>query len=623
MFLPNLIPRNFAALVHDTLMAAASFWLALYLRLGPRMFSYAEDYLLEASGAFALLVLALLLYTRSYRRVWRYSSLFDLLALVRLGSVAIVLFYVGMFFITRLEHLPRSVPAIHWMCLMACWCAGRVLWRALHERSLFSSMMRSQSRVPVLLIGATPQAEMFIRESARAAEFPYLAVGLVDDDPRQQGREIHHVRIYGAITEIDQILRKLARKGRSPQRLILTDPSTNAASLDVLLAVAEAHNLTLARLPSLVELQAGERVHSIRPVAVEDILGRPQVALDRDAMRTLVAGKRVLVTGGGGSIGSELVRQVVGYGPASILLYEQNEYALYEIDRQVATLAPKLPRTATIGDVRDAEQLQRCFADYKPQLVFHAAAIKHVPLSEANPEQAILTNILGSKQVADACVTHGVEAMVQISTDKAVNPTSVMGASKRAAEIYGQMLAQDGATTRFITVRFGNVLNSAGSVVPLFQQQIAAGGPVTVTHKDMVRYFMTIAEAVQLVLQAAAQGVAGAERAPIFVLDMGAPVKIEALAQQMIRLAGLRPGTDIEIRFTGLRPGEKLFEELFHDAENLAPTAHQSIRLAQARTLDRVALLRAIGEVVSHARSGDAGALRPLLQSIVPEYHFS
>lgn len=614
------VPRNVATLLHDGAMAGVSFLLALYLRLGGRMWHYAQDYWFGATLAFTALVVLLLLFDRSYRRVWRYTSLNDLLALARTGTIAVIVFYLGMFLVTRLEHLPRSVPMIHWLCFMLCLSAGRVLWRVAHDRSLIGRIMTGGlGKVPVLLIGAGAEAEMFLRESQRGAEFPYYAVGLVDENALQHGREIHHVRIYGGIDEIDFILRKLARKGCAPQRLVLTDPAAAGAKLDQILAVAEAHQLSLTRLPSLSELQAGERLQAIRPVAMEDILGRPQVALDRDAMRRLVADKRVLITGAGGSIGSELVRQIAQYGPAQLLLFEQSEYALYQIDRE---LSGKVPCAAVIGDVRDGEQLQRSFAAFRPELVFHAAAIKHVPLSEINPEQAVLTNMLGSKNVADACVAHGVAAMVQVSTDKAVNPTSVMGASKRVAELYCQMLAQEGAATRFITVRFGNVLNSAGSVVPLFQQQIAAGGPVTVTHKDMVRYFMTIAEAVQLVLQAAAIGAAGEERAPIFVLDMGAPVRIEALAQQMIRLAGLQPGVDVRIAFTGLRPGEKLFEELFHDAENLQPTSHQSIRLAQARVIDRVALLRGLSDAIARARGGDAEAMRAQLQAIVPEYQY-
>lgn len=617
----KLPPVNLMAIFHDCVMAGFSFVLALYLRLGDKFIRHAQGYIVEGTLSFALLLLIVLLYYRTYRRVWRYTSLNDILVIARAATIALVIFYFGMFVVTRLAMLPRSVPFIHWMCLMLCLSGTRVLWRIAHDRALFKRLVSGgHARVPVLLIGATQQAEMFIRESERSADFPYEAIGLVDDDPRNQGREIHHVRIYGNVGEIDYILRKLARKGRAPQRLLLTEPSMDRAGFDMLLAVAETHNLTIARLPSLTELKAGERVYDVHPVAVEDILGRPQVALDRDAMAALVAGKRVLITGAGGSIGSELVRQIAGYKPSQVLLYELSEFHLYEIDRELAALAPTLPRNAVIGDVRDGEQLNRVFAGFRPELVFHAAAIKHVPLAEANPEQAVLTNILGSKQVADACVAHHVAAMVQISTDKAVNPTSVMGASKRAAEIYSQMLAQDGASTRFITVRFGNVLNSTGSVVPLFQKQIAAGGPITVTHRDMVRYFMTISEAVQLVLQAVVLGVKAQDTAQIFVLDMGEPVRIEELACQMIRLAGLRPYQDIDIVFTGLRPGEKLFEELFHDGENFSATEHQSIRLASARELDRMAILKSLSEVIASAKAGASSQLRPLLKTIVDEY---
>lgn len=615
------LPQNVVAVFHDCAMGALSFALALYLRLGNRMFSYAEKYLVEGALSFALLLMVVLLYYRAYRRVWRYTSLNDLMVLARAGTIALVLFYAGLLFATHWEQLPRSIPFMHWMCLMLLLSTSRVLVRLIHDRALFKRLVSGGSRrVPVLLVGATPQAEMFIRESERSVDFPYRAVGLIDEDTRQHGREIHHVRIYGALSEIDYILKKLDRKGRTPQRILLTDPAMKRPDYEALMKVAEEYNLSIARLPSLTELNAGEQVYTTHPVAMEDILGRPQVAMDREAMAVLVAGKRVLVTGAGGSIGAELVRQIAGFAPAEVLLYELSEYHLYEIDHELAQLAPQLPRQAIIGDVRDQGQLHRVFTAFKPEIVFHAAAVKHVPLSEANPDQAILTNILGSKQVADACVAHTVEAMVQVSTDKAVNPTNVMGASKRAAEIYGQMLAQDGATTRFVTVRFGNVLNSTGSVVPLFQKQLSAGGPITVTHRDMTRYFMTISEAVQLVLQAAALGMRSQEKAPIFVLDMGQPLRIEELACQMIRLAGLRPYADIGIVFTGLRPGEKMFEELFHDAEDLQKTPHPSIRLARARTGDRVAILKALSEIISAARAGEHAALRPLLQTIVNDY---
>lgn len=616
------ISQNFLAVLHDALMAGASFALALYLRLGNRTLAYTERYLTEGCIIFGAILLITLLYYRAYRHVWRFTSLSDLVTIAKAGSLALAFFYLGMFVFTRLEGLPRSVPFIHWMTLMLCLMSGRVLWRLAHDRALMDRLMgRGGNRMAVLLVGATPQAEMFIRESERSVDFPYRPVGLIDADRRKHGREIHRVRVYGDFSEMGYILKKLARKGKPVERIIITEPTIDSTAYKDLMAIAEAHELTLARLPSLTELKAGDRVYDVRPVAVEDILGRAQATLDRPAMRDFVRGRRVLVTGAGGSIGSELVRQIARFAPTEIVLFELSEYQLYLIDQELAELAPTLTRHAIIGDVRDAGHLAQIFARFAPELVFHAAAIKHVPLSESNPDQAVLTNILGSKNVADACVAHKVTAMVQISTDKAVNPLSVMGASKRAAEIYGQMLAVDGAPTRFITVRFGNVLNSAGSVVPLFQKQIARGGPVTVTHKDMVRYFMSIAEAVQLVLQAAVLGVAYADKAPIFVLDMGEPVRIEDLACQMIRLAGLRPYEDIAIHFTGLRPGEKLFEELFHDAENLMETTHASIRLARARSMDRISILAGMQAIIAAAKASENKRLRGLLQTIVTDYH--
>jgi FlaA1/EpsC-like NDP-sugar epimerase len=617
----KLPPLNFLAILHDASMAGASFILALYLRLGNRTWEHAQSYLIESTLVFVALTLGALLYWRAYRHLWRYTSLTDLMVIARGASVALLLFYIALFTVMRLEHVPRSVPFIHWMTAMLCLMGPRVGWRLLHDRALIDRLLgRGSAQVDVLLIGATPQAEMFIRESTRSVDFPYRVVGLIDNDPRQHGREIQHVRIYGSTADIDYVLRKLERKGRRPARMIIATAAINRVEYEALLAVATAHELTLSRLPSLSELKAGDRVHDIRAVAVEDILGRPEAVLDRPAMRALVEGKRVLVTGAGGSIGSELVRQIIGMNPAHLTLFEQSEYQLYLIDQTVGDIAPTTPRSSLIGDVRDAEQLTRAFASARPEIVFHAAAIKHVPLAEANPDQAVLTNILGSKQVADACVAHGVGVMVQISTDKAVNPTSVMGATKRAAEIYCHTLAEEGAATRFVTVRFGNVLNSTGSVVPLFQIQIARGGPVTVTHPEMTRYFMSISEAVQLVLQAAVLGLGETNRAPIFVLDMGEPVKIVDLAEQMIRLAGLRPNEDIAIAFTGLRPGEKLFEELFHDAESMLATRHPLIRLARARQMDRLAVLAALRAVIAAAKNGERSRIPLLLTESVSEY---
>jgi O-antigen biosynthesis protein WbqV len=344
-------------------------------------------------------------------------------------------------------------------------------------------------------------------------------------------------------------------------------------------------------------------------------------------MEKLIAGKRVLITGAGGTIGSELTRQVADLAPAQLILADNSEYNLYAIDLEIAHRNPDLARAMRLADVRDQPQIAAVFEAYRPELVFHAAALKHVPIVESHPSEGVLTNVGGSRVVADLCLAHAVDAMVLISTDKAVNPTSVMGATKRVAESYCQALdrqqADGGADhrCRFITVRFGNVLGSTGSVVPLFEKQLARGGPLTVTDPDITRYFMTTREAVELVLQASAMGVIDREAAGgIFVLDMGEPVRIVDLAEQMIRLAGKRPHDDIKIEFTGLRPGEKLYEELFHDTEATQPTSNAALRLAAPRTADRKALAQSIDQLTAAARSTDNAACRAALQRMVPEY---
>ena len=377
---------------------------------------------------------------------------------------------------------------------------------------------------------------------------------------------------------------------------------------------------------------AGSDAARVRPIAIEDVLGRPQQPLGRAAMTALVKGKLVLVTGAGWSIGSELVRQVAAIGPDELVLVDHSEFALYTIDREMAEHFPAIARRAIIADVRERTRIDQVFAHVKPELVFHAAALKHVPLVEDNPCEGILTNALGTRHVADACESAGVALMVMISTDKAVNPTNIMGATKRIAETYVQALdlrrSSDNTrqhATRFVTVRFGNVLGSTGSVVPLFQRQLAEGGPLTVTHPDMTRYFMTIREAVELVLQASALGSNTlANDGKIFVLDMGEPMKIVDLARQMIRLAGLKPDTgnggDIEIQFTGTRPGEKLFEEVFHGAEAPIPTDAPGILLASPRTQDVAAVAKVLDRLEAAARAEDIATLKAAINVLVPEY---
>jgi O-antigen biosynthesis protein WbqV len=448
-------------------------------------------------------------------------------------------------------------------------------------------------------------------------------VGILDEKGSRVGRAIRGVRVLGTIDDAEAVLDTLAKRDQAPQRMILAGEVPDGAHVRRLLALSEERGMTLARLPSMTDFRAHmDDGIAMRPIAIEDLLGRPQTVLDRAGMQALLSDKRVMVTGAGGTIGSELARQIAAFGPAHLTLLDYGEFNLYSIDLEIGERSPHVARSAVLCDVRDKERLARAIAAERPQLVFHAAALKHVPMMEAHPAEGVLTNAIGTRNVADACRAGGVESMVLISTDKAVNPTNVMGATKRLAEAYCQALdvSQRGTGPRFATVRFGNVLGSTGSVVPLFQRQIAQGGPVTVTHPDITRYFMTTREAVELVLQATVLATRGdAESGKILVLDMGEPVRIADLAKQMIRLSGLQPDVDIEIRYTGLRPGEKLHEELLHEAEHAVPTGTNGIMLVAPRAADLAILGRAFDELAEAATSGHAERAAQILARLVPE----
>ncbi len=562
---PPRLNRGHFAFLHDVVMAALSFLLSLWLRLGDNLPSMWDgERLALATGLFTLVAAAVFLSQRMYRGIWRYASTRDLMTIVRAVTATILVFLALQFFFTRLADLPRSALVINWFALLALLGGPRFVYRMVKDRRLgLSPEGEGARRIPVLLVGVGDAADLFLRATLRG-DAQYQAVGMLSTVAGRVGRGIHGVGVLGTVDQLESVVAGLKARGQAPERLILTDESLSGAVVRNLLDKADGLGMSLARLPKLTDLKNGiaDRVE-VKPIAVEDLLGRPQAVLDRSAMRSLIEGRRVLVTGAGGSIGGELVRQIADAGPAALTLVENCEFALYTIDLEMAERHPGLPRAAIVADVRDRPRIAQVMAERKPELVFHAAALKHVPMVEANPLEGALTNAVGTRILADTCRAHGVRLMVLISTDKAVNPTNVMGATKRLAEAYCQAvdLADGCHGTRFVTVRFGNVLGSTGSVVPLFQRQLAAGGPITVTDAEMTRYFMTIREAVELVLQASAFGFSNPTRyqGRIFVLDMGEPVKILHLARQMIRLAGLQPDRDVKIEITGLRPGEKLF----------------------------------------------------------------
>jgi O-antigen biosynthesis protein WbqV len=621
------IDRRFVAYAHDLMVAAASYLLALYLRLGESIGLLPETVLVQGLLLFVGICAVAFWSMGLYRGVWRYASLNDMIAIAKAVSLAILVFTVVLFLWTRGQALPRSSLVINWLVLFFLLAGPRIVYRLFKDRRIEHLLARDDvTRVPVLLIGASDGAEVFIREMARDPAAGYQVVGLIDEKGGRIGRDIRGIKVLGGIDDVADVIEALDRRDRKPRRLIITKNRIEGTQVRRLLDTATGLGLTLARLPRLTDFRAedGGRLE-IRPIAIEDLLRRPQAVLDRPSMAALVAGRRVLVTGAGGTIGSELARQIAAFRPAHLTLLENSERALYDIDLELSEHHRHLPRSAVLADIRDRGHLDAVIARQRPELVFHAAALKHVPMVEANPAQAVLTNTDGTRNLAEASRARGVRAMVMISTDKAVNPSSVMGATKRLAESYCQALDRLGRAMpggcRFVTVRFGNVLGSSGSVVPLFQRQLAAGGPLTVTHPEMTRYFMTVREAVELVLQASALGVGdAAATGKIYVLDMGEPVKIADLARQIIRLAGLEPGRDIAIRYIGLRPGERLAESLLHDDETLLPTAVKGILLAAPRTADHGLLSRAIDELAALAAADRGDELVASLRRLVPEY---
>jgi O-antigen biosynthesis protein WbqV len=553
---------------------------------------------------------------------WRFTAMRDLALVGGAGVVAailLVLLLVGVG-----VALPSDgFPVVLALCMMVALTVPRILYRVARTPGRKSEL---EGVTSAILVGTGDTAELFLAALSRFTPAPYRVVGLMALSARHTGRRIHGFDILGAAEQAESVLARLAASGNLPDLLIITAPEFSGDGLAGLLAAAESHGVRVLRAPSLTALAPAEQGQiQLQPIAIEDLLNRRQVSLDRDGMARLIQRRRVLVTGAGGSIGAELARQVAGFAPAELMLVDNGEFALWQIDLELAETQPDCRRRAVIADVRDVARMRALCAEFRPELVFHAAALKHVPIVEANPLEGLRTNVLGTQSVADAAAAAGAQAMVLISTDKAVNPSSVMGASKRLAEMYCQALdvaARRAGGMRCVTVRFGNVLGSTGSVVPLFRRQLAAGGPLTVTHPDMQRYFMTVREAVGLVLQASVvgSGPATIQDGGIFVLDMGEPVKITDLARQMIRLAGLRPDKDIAIRFTGLRPGEKLFEELFHGNEKPAPTGHSGLLMATPRMSDLATIRAAIAAIDVEASASNVQRALDILADMVPEF---
>ena len=542
-----------------------------------------------------------------YRGIWRFASIPDLRRIGLAVATSAAAVPALLFMLDRMQYVPRSVLALDPMLLFLIMGGSRFLYRAWKDGHLLS--LKQLGASPVIVIGAGAAAATLLRDLANDSR--WRVVGLVDDNPAKKGLRLHGVTVLGTVGDLAAHAQRLGI-----QHAIVAMPGANAMQRRRATELAVAAGLEVLTVPSLADVLSGKvSVSQVRRVELEDLLGRDAVELNSAGLHGLLADKVVLVTGAGGSIGAELCRQIAVFTPARLVFFELSELALFTIEQEFAQRYPQLPISAIVGDVKDRALLDQTFAALRPQVVFHAAAYKHVPLMEnENAWAALRNNVAGTACVARAALAHGVDEFVLISTDKAVNPTNVMGASKRLAERVCQGLQKTASTTRFVAVRFGNVLGSSGSVIPHFREQIERGGPVTVTHPDIVRYFMLVPEATQLVLQAALMGKGG----EIFVLDMGEPVKIIDLARDMIRLSGFSED-DIRIEISGLRPGEKLFEELLADSETTLPTPHAKLRISRANGAPDEAWLAALDVWLAEPFRQSA-EVKQSLRQWVPEY---
>ncbi len=595
-----------AAITHDLIMIPVAWLGAYWLRFD--FGEVPEFYFHQALVALTVVVPLQAIvnwHFGLYRGVWRFASLPDLIRISKALVAGALISTMALFVAGFLNGMPRSVMFLYGLLLLGCLTLPRFFYRWLKDHHYH---FRSAKRV--LIVNAGKAGDMLARDMLRDPGQAYRPVAFVDDDQTKQGKEIQGIRVVGPYAAMPRVVKELAI-----DVIMLAVPAANAAQMRYLVSLAEQCGVPFRTVPHLEELMSGQiRVQELRKVRIEDLLGREPINLDWPRVREGLTGRVIMVTGAGGSIGSELCQQIASLEPAALILLENSEYNLYRIELELREHFSELSLHAHLADIADVVACDRLFAKYHPQVVFHAAAYKHVPMLETQVREAVKNNILGTKVVAEAADRYGCAEFVLISTDKAVNPANVMGATKRVAEIYVQNLDAK-SETRFITVRFGNVLGSAGSVVPLFEKQITNGEAVTVTHPQMERYFMTVREACQLIMQSSVLGAGG----EIFVLDMGKPVNISRLAEEMIRLSGKMLGRDVKIVYTGLRPGEKLHEELFHEREKLMETGHEQIRLARYREVGWDLLTNRLAELDKACAAYDTNRLGELLNWFVPE----
>ncbi|PKN29512.1 MAG: polysaccharide biosynthesis protein [Deltaproteobacteria bacterium HGW-Deltaproteobacteria-21] len=621
-----LYKNFFVVLAVDAFLLAASWYFAHSLRFN---FAIPPNHYAVMIRLLPVVICAKIIiffFFDLYRGMWRYTSLNDVLNIGEAATISCLGLIVLITFTHGFTGHSRSTFVIDWVLtilLISGYRAGIRLsaWIGMKDETgilgkfhlLGRGSKGKRSRKRLLIIGAGDSGEKIFREIQENASLRYRVVGFLDDDVKKVGKQIHGVRVYGTTAELGKLSSRL-----SANEILIAIPSATASQMRVIVARCKESGIPYKTIPGMGELINGKvSIKTIRDVAYSDLLGREPVKLDEGRIGAYLTGASVLVTGGGGSIGSELCRQICRFSPKRLVLYERSESPLFEIDLELRRDYPGVDVIAVLGDIRDRKQLTEAFLAFTPQTVFHAAAYKHVPMMELHPWKAVKNNIIGTRNVIDIAAGHGVDRFVLVSTDKAVRPLSVMGASKRAAELL--VTSQNGcgtSKTKFMIVRFGNVLGSVGSVVPLFRKQIEAGGPVTVTHPDMTRYFMTIPEACQLILQAGAMGEGG----EIFILEMGTPVKIADMARDLIRLSGFDPEVDIKVEYTGIRPGEKLYEELITEGEGIVPTGHEKILVLRGKTCEQEHLNRVIDDMAKLAYVQDSAGIKEKLKEIVEDY---
>ncbi|HEY5659975.1 MAG TPA: nucleoside-diphosphate sugar epimerase/dehydratase, partial [Gaiellaceae bacterium] len=583
----------------DAALIALAWWLAFWLRFDHGVPGPYHRLFVDTLAVVVAIKLAIFIAFGFYNRWWRYVSTRDMWGAARGVTVACVVADLVVYFAHPVKGfpLPRSIAVLDWLLLLAFVAGSRLIARSLIERPGAASLVARGKEV--IVVGAGDAAQLVIREMLKSPALGYTPIGLIDDDPRKKNLRLHGIRVLGTSAELRHILRD-----NPPDEVLIAIPSASGGTRQRIVEIAQAAGVPVKTLPGIYDLISGDHnlAGQIRPVQVEDVLGREPIEVDLRLVAKYLAGETVLVTGAGGSIGSELCRQIARVGPARLVLVEQSESALFDIERELIDDRGFRAAATVLGDCGDRAKMSQVFERYRPSVVFHAAAYKHVALLEANPLEAVRNNSLATRVLADVAVEYGAARFVLVSTDKAANPKNLLGQSKALCEwiveSYGH---RDEVKTRFVAVRFGNVLNSSGSVIPIFRRQIERGGPVTVTHPEMTRYFMTIPEAVSLIVQAGAIG----GRGQVYVLDMGEPVKILDLARNMIRLSGKEPETGIPIAFVGVRPGEKLHEELWTDGETVGPTSHPKILRAARSPIDVEWLEDQLGELQEMVRRGD------------------